>query len=227
MQETDRERCVDLAVEIHYTLKKLNCRLELDTIFLAVNIFDRVLSTRAVSREKLVILMVSCFYLASKFEDTNYPLMSDLATISHAGSKSDIQLLERIILQKLNFRLGAPTIYTFLRRFVHLCSCTNIVGLTARFLSELSLMSYSLSINYPPSQLAASALSLSFIINDQPPWTRTLEYYSGYTYESLRPCMMELRELVKRVPLMSRRTTFTKYSMDSYLQVAKRALSKL
>ena len=176
MQETDREHCVDLAVEIHLTLKKYNCKLQLDTIFLAVNFFDRFLAERKVSKEKLPLLMVACFYVASKFEDTNYPLMSDLVVISkHIGTKHDLQLLERIILTRLGFKLAAPHVYTFLRRYVHLSECTTEVGLTSRFLAEVSLMSYSLSVNFPPSIVAASALAHSFRINDLPPWTRTLE----------------------------------------------------
>ena len=228
MTEADRERCIDLAVDLHFVLKKLNCSLQLDTIFLAVNYFDRFLSTRTVSREKLTILMISCFYVASKFEDTNYPLMSDLVTLSHhAATKSEIQLLERIILQKLNFRLGAPTVYNFLRRYVHLSECTNMVGLTARFLSEVSLMSYNLSVHYPPSMVAASALAHALRINDLPPWTRTLEYYSGYTYSQLRNCMMEMHEFVKRVPLMKYQTSFKKYSGENYLRIAALTVEKM
>lgn len=228
MQEGDREKYVNSMVDVHLILKKLNCPLQLDTLFLAVNLFDRFLSIRIVAREKLTLLMLTCFYLSAKFEDTNYPLMSDLLTlVKDAGSKDDMLMMERVLLKKLDFRLGLPTAYTFLRRYVHCCECENTVGLTSRFICELSLLDYTITICYPPSMIAASCLALALRINGKIPWTATLVYYSHYTYEDLRPCMIKLRDLVKKAPLMKYQTTFLKYSGDNYLRVARIAYDNI
>lgn len=228
LQPTDRDKYVNSLIEVHLILKKLETPVSQDTLFLAVNIFDRFLSKRQMAREKLPLLMIASFYLAAKFEDTNYPVMVDLLRlVRSAGSKQDMVLMERVLLHQLGFRLGAPTVYVFLRRYVHCSQCETRVGLTARFLSELSLMSYNLSIKYPPSLVAAASLSLALIINDQPPWTRTLEFYSHYKYEELRECMFELRDLLKRIPLLKYSTVFKKYSQENYLGVAASAVESI
>ena len=225
MTTTDREKFVNSMVDLHLILKKLGSPLQMDTLFLAVSLFDRFLGERIVAREKLPLLMTASFYLASKFEDTNYPMISDLLVISkQAFTKDDMLMMERILLHKLGFRMGAPTAYTFLRRYVHCCECENTVGLTARFLAELSLMSYSLSTRYPPSMVAASALAFALAVNGKAPWSKTLQTYSGYAYEQLHACMVEMREIAKRSPLMKYQTTYAKYSSENYLQVASNAV---
>ena len=46
---------------------KLN--LQERTTFMAVNIFDRVLEKKLITRQKLQLLGITTFFIASKFED--------------------------------------------------------------------------------------------------------------------------------------------------------------
>lgn len=195
---------------------------------MAVNILDRYLSLRPVPVDRLSLVALGCFYVAAKFEETYYPTIDQmLRFVPNAGKKEDVLRMERSILGTLNYKLGAPTAVVFLKRYVKAIFANSMMGMIARFMCEHCLMSYSLSTNYLPSMVAAAVVANTLRILGRNPWTATLEKYTGYKYEELRKCMIEMRDHIKGAPDMKCLTIYKKYCDQRYLKAALIAVQKI
>uniref|UniRef100_A0A8C5J0W5 Cyclin G1 n=1 Tax=Junco hyemalis TaxID=40217 RepID=A0A8C5J0W5_JUNHY len=96
-----------------------------ETFSLAVNFLDRFLSKMKVQPKHLGCVGLSCFYLAVKAseEERNVPLATDLIRISqYRFTVSDMMRMEKIILEKLGWKVKAITAFQFLQlyhSFIH------------------------------------------------------------------------------------------------------------
>lgn len=224
-----RAYMVDWLVEMHRQLSQIFERpLQIDTLFLSVSIFDRFLSLKSIAADKIFLVGLGSFYIASKFEETYYPSIDQLLRCANSNvKKEDVIRVERIILNELGFAIGAPTSICFLKRYAKLARADCTVGMLSRFMTEYALSSYSLSTNYLPSQIAAAATSLSLRIVNKPPWTATLQEQTGYKHDDLLPVLTELRDIIRKSPLIKTKAIFRKYSDLKYLQAALIAVKKV
>ncbi|KAM7042345.1 cyclin-G1 [Acridotheres tristis] len=96
-----------------------------ETFSIAVNFLDRFLSKMKVQPKHLGCVGLSCFYLAVKAseEERNVPLATDLIRISqYRFTVSDMMRMEKIILEKLCWKVKAITAFQFLQlyhSFIH------------------------------------------------------------------------------------------------------------
>ncbi|KAI5100752.1 cyclin-G1 isoform X2 [Silurus meridionalis] len=91
-----------------------------ETFSLAVSILDRFLSMMKIQPKHLSCVGLCCFYIAVKTseEEKNVPLASDLIRISqNRFTVSDMMRMEKIVLEKLYWKVKAPTALHFLRLF--------------------------------------------------------------------------------------------------------------
>ncbi|CAM5160204.1 unnamed protein product [Natator depressus] len=92
-----------------------------ETFSLAVNFLDRFLSKMKVQPKHLGCVGLSCFYLAVKAteeEERNIPLATDLIRISqYRFTVSDMMRMEKIVLEKLYWRIKATTAFQFLQLY--------------------------------------------------------------------------------------------------------------
>ncbi|NXC99951.1 CCNG1 protein, partial [Certhia familiaris] len=91
-----------------------------ETFSLAVNFLDRFLSKMKVQPKHLGCVGLSCFYLAVKAseEERNVPLATDLIRISqYRFTVSDMMRMEKIILEKLCWKIRAITAFQFLQLY--------------------------------------------------------------------------------------------------------------
>ncbi|XP_070552917.1 cyclin-G1-like isoform X2 [Ptychodera flava] len=91
-----------------------------ETFMLAVSIMDRFLSVVKARPHHMACVSVSCYHIAMKstVREQDVVPTSDLIRISQAGcTVSDLHRMQRIILEKLNWNLDAPTPLTFLHMF--------------------------------------------------------------------------------------------------------------
>ncbi|KAJ7395359.1 Cyclin-G1 [Pitangus sulphuratus] len=91
-----------------------------ETFSLAVNYLDRFLSKMKVQPKHLGCVGLSCFYLAVKAseEERNVPLATDLIRISqYRFTVSDMMRMEKIILEKLCWKVKATTAFQFLQLY--------------------------------------------------------------------------------------------------------------
>jgi len=91
-----------------------------DTFSLAVSLLDRFLSVMKIQPKHLSCVGLCCFYIAVKSleEEKNVPKANDLIRISQSRFRvSDMIRMEKIILEKLFWKIKAPTTLRFLRLF--------------------------------------------------------------------------------------------------------------
>lgn len=78
--------------------------LKTRTIFLAANIFDRFLQYQQVSKDRLQLIGITCFWIASKYEDIYPPELKELVHLcDQLYTAQDIIDCETQILSYLNF----------------------------------------------------------------------------------------------------------------------------
>ena len=133
--------------------------------------------------------------------------------------RRDLILMEIEVFKKLNFFLGFPLSYRFLRRYAR-CSKITMETLTlSRYILETSLMEYDL-MQERDSKLAAAALLLALKMRDQI-WTPDLSFYSGYQESELTSLMYRLNEIISCPVKSSTKTIRNKYSHPIFYEVAK------
>lgn len=158
-------------------------RLSLDTLFLAVNYFERFIELVPVKKDVLQLSAVTCLFIASKFEEIR-PLSLDQLVNAEVYTRKNITDMERIVLKNLKFKLAITTLRNFLSRYILSIpeSLPHFFIFHTDFLSEM-ILSANLFCSYPPSQLAAAIVmvsSITFKVKIQ----NTLD---SYTISDLRP----------------------------------------
>ncbi|KAG0032918.1 G2/mitotic-specific cyclin [Podila clonocystis] len=194
-------------------------RANLECVFLAVNIMDRVLTKDGldVLEPRILIIGILSLLIAAKYEDAARPRM-DLMTVSEIMDSRDfhvnldaIRLMEWKILKSINFKLAWPGPLMFLRR----CSRADDENPEARMMGKylLETMLYDRRfLIYVPSHQAAAALYVSRLILSRADWNDLLVGYSGYQENQLRSLSLHLLEFLTS-DVIQRTYVYTKYSI--------------
>ncbi|XP_039400966.1 cyclin-O [Mauremys reevesii] len=173
-----------------------------ESLCLAVNTLDRFLTTTPVAADCFQLLGVTSLFIACKQVEVHPPRVKQLlALCCDVFSRQQLCNLECIILSKLHFNLGAPTINFFLEHFTHLRveSCqadareADNAKALAKGMAELSMADYAFNA-YAPSLLAICSLGLADqMLHHQNPLDL---HISGYPEEVLQDCTDKLHLLV-------------------------------
>lgn len=103
---------VDWLVEVHAKFHMLP-----ETLFLTVNLIDRMLSVRQVSVEKLQLVGIAAMFVAAKYEEVSPPSVNDFVFMADGGYQGEeILSAERHLLGLLKFDLSCITIAFFKSR---------------------------------------------------------------------------------------------------------------
>ncbi|KAF3453137.1 hypothetical protein FNV43_RR03572 [Rhamnella rubrinervis] len=213
-----RSILVDWLIEVHHKFELMP-----ETLYLTINIVDRFLSMKVVSRRELQLVGISSMLLASKYEEIWSPEVNDFVCISdNAYVREQILVMEKTILGKLGWHLTVPTPYVFLVRYVKASvpsdeEMENMVF----FLAELGLMNYSAIITFSPSILAASAVyTARCTLARSPFWTETLKHHTGYSEYQLMDCAELLASLHSTAAESKLRAVYKKFSSEKRSAVA-------
>ncbi|KAF2272586.1 A/B/D/E cyclin [Westerdykella ornata] len=158
-----------------------------ETLFLAVNIIDRFLSTKAVELDRLQLVGVTAMFIASKYEEILSPHVGSFRHLAEDGfTEDEILSAERFVLAALNYDLSYPNPMNFLRRISKADNYDIHTRTLGKYLMEISCLDHRF-IAHPPSQVAAAAMYLSRMVLERGPWDATLAHYSGYKEEEIQP----------------------------------------
>ncbi|XP_074331976.1 cyclin-A2-4 isoform X1 [Apium graveolens] len=177
-------------------------RLVPDTLYLTVHLIDLFLSEYYIERKRLQLLGITCMLIASKYEEICAPRIEEFCLITdNTYSRTEVLVMESKVLKDLRFRLSAPTIKTFLRRFLRAAQASYKspsleLEFLSNYLAELTLVDNSF-LKYIPSTVAASAVFLAKWTLDQSshPWNPTLEHYTSYVASDLKATILEMQIL--------------------------------
>jgi hypothetical protein len=174
---------VDWLLEVHTRFRLLP-----ETLFLAVNIIDRFLSTKVVQLDRLQLVGVTAMFIASKYEEVLSPHVSNFRHVADDGFTDDeILSAERYVLTALNYDLSYPNPMNFVRRISKADNYDVQTRTLGKYLLEISCLDHQF-IGHPPHRIAAAAMYLSRLILGRGPWDATIAHYAGCTEEQLLPC---------------------------------------
>ncbi|KAJ0233790.1 Cyclin-B1-2 [Hirschfeldia incana] len=208
MNEKMRAILVDWLLEVH-----IKFELNLETLYLTVNIIDRFLSVKAVPKRELQLVGISALLIASKYEEIWPPQVNDLVYVTdNAYNNKQILVMEKTILGNLEWYLTVPTQYVFLVRFIKASMSDPEMENMVHFLAELGMMHYD-TLKFCPSMLAASAVyTARCSLNKAPAWTETLEFHTGYSESDIMECSKVLALHHSRCGESKLRAVYKKYS---------------
>lgn len=211
-----RSILVDWMVEVQESFE-----LNHETLYLAVKLVDMFLSKIMVKRDKLQLLGTTAMYLAAKYDERCPPVIDDFCYIcDDAYPQKDVIKMEMQILKTLDFDIGVPLSYRFLRRYAR-CTKLDMETLTlARYILETSLTDYDF-IDVRDSMIASACLMLARSIKEEDTlWNPTLEHYSGYKQADLTDLCQRLFNVIQN-PHANLKTIRAKYSHNVFYSVAK------
>ena len=156
---------VDWLIEVHTRFHLLP-----ETLFLAVNIIDRFLSTRVVELDKLQLVGITAMFIASKYEEVLSPHVQNFKHVADDGfSEDEILKAERFVLAALNYDLSYPNPLNFLRRISKADNYDIQTRTLGKYLLEISLLDHRF-MRYNPSHVAAASMYLARLILERGPW---------------------------------------------------------
>jgi hypothetical protein len=207
----------------------LKFELSNETLYLCVNLLDRFLSMKGVSRSKLQLVGITCLWIASKYEEIYCPEVVDFVEIcASAYSKDEMFRMERLILTTLNFNLTIASPVTFLTRYAKVTNMDESQIFASHYLSELALLD-SKFMDFKPSMIACSSIYLARkMINPvvgQAAWTKDAVYYSGYSKKDLEECVLAMVSFLKSDSTLKAITK--KYSSSKRKSVSTEILNKI
>jgi G2/mitotic-specific cyclin 2 len=134
-----RAQLVDWLASLHLTYHMVP-----ETLWTAINIMDRFLSLRCVSKVKLQLVGLAAMFIACKYEEILAPSLEEFAKHSAgAFTKEDILKGERIILQILEFKIShycSP--YSWMRKISRADDYEIQTRTLAKFLCDATLLDH-------------------------------------------------------------------------------------
>ena len=122
-----RRLLIDWMVEIQD-----NFELTHETLYLSVKMVDLYLNQETVTKDTLQLVGAVALFMASKYEEKIPPLADDFVYVCDGSySRSQLFSYEMKVFKTLNFFIGYPLSYRFLRRYARVIifySCYSIVS---------------------------------------------------------------------------------------------------
>lgn len=211
-----RSLLVDWMVEVQESFE-----LNHETLYLSVKIVDSYLGKEKVSKDSLQLVGAAALLIACKYDERTPPLVDDFLFICDGAYKRNQLLkMEGSVFRAINYDLGFPLSYRFLRRYAR-CGRVSMVVLTlARYILEYSLMDYT-TIQLSDSRMAAAALFIALRMNNFDGWDESSEYYSGYKLDDFAPIVVLLNTLMHKKPKETLNTVRNKYGHKIFHSVSK------
>ena len=151
-----RTVAVDWLVLIHYKIFKF----KENTLFLAIQLFDRYLSRMILSTEKTELLLLTSFTLASKLEEVDYVNMQEtLQLAQNKFNKDQVINMEYEILNKTKFRVLAPTMCDYFKLYSSFLNFSNNKIYQGFYLLNVILVDFHM-LEYPNCILALAVVKL-------------------------------------------------------------------
>lgn len=220
INEKMRSILIDWLVDVH-----LKFKLVPETLYLTVNLIDRFLMVKSVSRKHLQLVGVTAMLVASKYEEIWAPEVRDFVYISdRAYNRDQILNMEKIMLNSLKFNLTVPTHYHFLHRFLKVAGLAENAEAVnyASYLVELALPEYSM-LRFRYSQVAAAAVyATTSMYEASYDALRQIHQHSTYAQHEVLEVIDALAALAATAPSASLTAVHKKFSLDRMHNVASR-----
>ncbi|KAK6936565.1 Cyclin, C-terminal domain, partial [Dillenia turbinata] len=174
---------VDWLIDVHDEFQ-----LTPEILYLTIQILDRYLSRKMVPQNKLQLVGITAMLIACKYEGA--PEVNDFVNNTDlAYSHQQVLVMEKSILDTLEWHLTVPTAYVFLARFIKAAIPDEQLENLVYFFAELGMINYETSIICCPSEFAASAVyAARCTLAKTPVWSKTLMLHTGFCEFQFKHC---------------------------------------
>ncbi|KAL0958380.1 hypothetical protein HGRIS_000522 [Hohenbuehelia grisea] len=208
-----RAKVIDWLIGVHNAFRLLP-----ESLFLAINIFDRFLSSRVISLSKVQLVAAASFFIACKTEEMMSPSVADMVYLTKEAFKAEeIIKAERFILRIIDYNLTYPSPMNFLRRASKADGLEINARTVGKYLLEVCCIQWRL-VGVPPSLQAAASLWLGRLVFGREEWTPNLAHYSGYSEEEILPVANVLLDHL--VAPVIHEALYKKYAAKKYSKVS-------
>ena len=209
---------IDWLLEVHTRFRLLP-----ETLFLAVNIIDRFLSSKVVQLERLQLVGVTAMFIASKYEEVLSPHVQNFVHVADDGfPESEILSAERFVLAALDYDLSYPNPMNFLRRISKADNYDIQTRTLGKYLLEIGCLDHRF-LEHPPSLVAASAMYLARKAMSSGEWDATLEKYAGYSEQEIQPVFKLMVDYLAAP--VAHHAFFRKYASKKFLKGESRSMN--
>jgi len=215
INEKMRAILLDWLAEVHVKFKLMP-----ETMYLTQHLIDRFLEKKIVVRSKLQLVGVTAMLVASKYEEIYAPEVRDFVYITDkAYTREQILAMEASMLNTLDFRVSAPTVYVFLNRYLKVAQADTRLTQLATFIVERMLQEYRM-LHHLPSKIAASAVNMALrTLRGPAAWDATMAFHASYDEAALRPCIIEMQDIMTVSVGSSLQAVRKKYAMPKFGEV--------
>jgi len=222
-----RSILIDWLVEVSEEYK-----LNVETLYLAVDYTDRFLSQMSVLRGKLQLVGTASMYIAAKYEEITPPDVNEFVYITDdTYTKKQVLRMEHLLLKVLDFKMSPPTINWFLSHYLRFIKLgTNLnnpnnedlytrIENLSRYLAELTLIDADTFLAYLPSEIAASSIYLALYTLNKP-WTREIGEICNYQVSEMKQCAQDLYKSMQQASGHAQQAIQEKYKQAKYDHVS-------
>ena len=216
---------LDWMVDLHEKYK-----LVPETYYLSVNILDRYLSKKCISRSKLQLLGITSMFIASKYEDIYAPEGKDFVYMTDdAYVLKQLLEMEIDVMKELEYNVTIVTPYRFVEMYKQYLKLDDMQFMAARLICLMAVIDYK-SLKYLPSILALSAVYIAMkscctdkngiydegLVKEDEIWKVT-----GYCKEDIVDCVKFLVEVFEKGKESKYQAARNKFASSRYLKVSK------
>jgi cyclin B len=193
LHASDRDSIVDWLVGV-----QMKYQLKTETLFLAVSILDRFLSTRQIRSEDLQLVACTALFIAAKFEEINPPEVRDFVFITNFECKKEgILAMEVRMLTALEFCLCRPTVAHYLQRYRRESLCSQPHASLLQYILELALLDLRMIRFSPSMQAAAASLVSSRVLKLNLGWPEAIAGRTDRVESVVQCCAEEMCTLLR------------------------------
>jgi len=173
VDDITRGALIDWIIATHRVVRMLP-----ETLYLAVNLLDRMLSEKQCSLSKLQLLGITCLRIAAKYEETWCLAIDQFVRLTEgAYTAKQINKAERYILGTLGWSLSCPGPMSWLRRASKAEGYDATSRTVAKYLMEVALVHPSLC-EVKSSLIAAAAIYLARLYLNRGEWVSSSQVIS-------------------------------------------------
>ncbi|XP_014789218.1 G2/mitotic-specific cyclin-B3 [Octopus bimaculoides] len=197
-----------------------NFELHHETLYLAVKLVDTYLSKVTIKRAHLQLVGTAAMFIACKYDERILPQCDDfLYMCDNAYSMEKLFDMEKKIFVAVDFRLGIPLSYRFLRRYCKVANFETKTLTLARYILELSLLDY--SFVYEKESLKAAGCLWLALKMEALEWNAILTHHSGYSEEEAKKMAKKLNYMLLHPVFNAVNEVYNKYSNEVFMEVAE------
>lgn len=217
-----RSILIDWLVDVNLKFKLLP-----QTLFMTVNIIDRYLSIRQVSRSELQLVGIAALMIVGKYEEIYPPLLKDyIAVCDNAYTREDIIKMEENIISALEFNLTQPSSLYFLQLLQQKLKLEAKPLAFAQYILETILLDME-CLKFNNLTLVAGAVFLVNKIFKRGSWTYEYTLLCGVSEQDAKACAKELYIIMQQVDSAGLTAIKRKFSEPKYFEVSRYKIEKV